>query len=148
MRRNHPQRLDRLEAKLIVQSRAAADAFDLSRLSEAEQQELDRLAGKTRRLPTGRWDFSALDDAELDQLRDLVAKGQAVTPDARGGTLTPSSYGEGDGSMASRSMRLRLTLLVHQASQSDLERPGLHRFPTSAPPTNGRPATLSVPGGS
>lgn len=81
-RRNRPQRLDRLEAKLIVQPPAAADAFDLSRLSTAEQQELDRLAGKTHRLPTGRWDFSALDDAELDQLRDLVAKGQSGVLDA------------------------------------------------------------------
>ncbi len=75
-RRNRPQHLDRLEAKLIVQPRAAADAFDLSRLTAAEQQALARLAGKTCRLPTGRWDFSALDDRELDWLKVLVRAGR------------------------------------------------------------------------
>jgi len=63
---------------------ADAPGVDLSRLTAEEQQELTRLAGKTRRLPTGRWVFSALDDAELELLRELVAKGQAVLPQESG----------------------------------------------------------------
>jgi hypothetical protein len=75
--RNRPQRLDQLEARLGIRAIGTDDpGVDWSRLTEAEQQELARLAGKTRWLPTGRWDFSELDDSEPEQLRALVVKGQ------------------------------------------------------------------------
>ncbi len=72
-RRNRPQRLERLEARLCLRT-TGIDTSDVDwrRLTMEGQQDLVRLAGKTRRLPTGRWDFSALDDADLERLRELI----------------------------------------------------------------------------
>ncbi len=80
--RSRPQRLGQLEARIGGRCRGAPTPnVDLSHLTVAEREEMDRLACKLRRLATGRWDFSALDDAELERLRELVAQGQAGVPD-------------------------------------------------------------------
>lgn len=72
-------RLERLEVHLTARIQTTtATAFDLARLTTAECEELDGLTGKLRQKPNGRWDFAALDDAQLERLAVLVAKGQAV----------------------------------------------------------------------
>ncbi len=64
--------------------RRAATPLDLDRLTVAELEELEALTLRLHRRPNGRWDFSALDDAELERLRNLVAKAQAVLPHEQG----------------------------------------------------------------